>query len=160
MKVSKNSTIFDNKTKRFRVVLLLLLLAVTITFIWSNSLEGPNASQAKSLKVLEKITPFLEFFVGKGNVTDFLVRKLGHFTEFFALGFELALFISILNRVKLQPVINCMSLSLAVAVTDESLQILSNRGSMVSDVLLDFCGSVSGILFILLLYFIFKSRKN
>lgn len=48
-------------------------------------------SAAESGRVTEWLKPFLEVFVGQGNVTDHLVRKLAHFTEFAALGFQLLL---------------------------------------------------------------------
>lgn len=107
---------------------------------------------------MDTITPILEVFVGKGNVTDHLVRKLAHFVEFGALGCELALLTVLRKRVRLQPVINCLFIGLAVAVIDETIQIISNRGSQVSDVLLDFSdvlldfsGAVTGIVFVLLI---------
>lgn len=160
MKAFKNTISSIDKKRRFRVIVLVLLVVVTTIFIWSNSLESRSESQIKSLNVLEILTPILEPFVGKGNVTDYLVRKLGHFSEFCILGTELALIINTLNRVRFQSIVNCMSISLAVAVVDESLQIISSRGSQVSDVLLDFCGSFTGIVFILLIYLIFIAQKS
>jgi VanZ family protein len=65
--------------------------------------------------------------------------------------------------VRVQPVINCLSASLAAAVTDESLQLLSARGSQTKDVLLVFCGAVTGMSFILLIYgiiILFKKHKR
>lgn len=150
----------NSKIKCVRIVLALLLLAATVIFIWHNSLQDPATSQARSLKALEKIAPYLEKIIGKGNVTDHLIRKLGHFTEFFALGCELILITIILGKVKFQSVINCLSASLAVAVTDEALQIISHRGSQVSDVVLDFCGAFTGAMFILFIYLIIRAMTS
>ncbi len=52
----------------------------------------------------------------------------------------------------IQAVVNCLSAGLAAAVTDEALQLLSDRGSQVSDVLLDLGGAAAGTAFILLIY--------
>ncbi|MEA4888168.1 MAG: VanZ family protein [Clostridiaceae bacterium] len=139
------------KANQMLIVLIFILLLTTIAFIWSNSLQSIPESQERSLGVMDKITSVLEVFVGKGNVTDHLVRKLAHFTEFSALGCELALLAVLRKSVRLQPFINCLFIGLAVAVIDETIQIFSNRGSQVSDVLLDFSGSVTGIVFVLLI---------
>lgn len=133
-------------------VLTALLLAATLAFIWGNSLESVKVSGTKSGTVLHLIAPVLEPVVGAGNVTDHLVRKIAHFTEFGALGCELAVLAVLRGRVRLQSVVNCLSAGLAAAVTDESLQLLSGRGAQVSDVLLDLCGVVAGIAFLLLIY--------
>lgn len=111
-------------------------------------------SQEKSLSIVEVVKPILEPIVGKGNVTDHLVRKLAHFAEFGALGCELMLLSSIRKRRGIQPIVNCLFAGLSTAVVDETIQIFSNRGSQVQDVLLDFAGAVTGILFILLIHWL------
>jgi VanZ family protein len=139
--------------RRILIIVIIVLLLATVCFIWGNSLESVAESDSKSTGVLDFLTPLLEIVVGRGNVTNHLVRKLAHFSEFGALGAELALLAVLLRRVKPQPVINCLFAALAVAVTDEALQLLTaGRGSQVSDVLLDFSGSVTGILLVLLIY--------
>jgi len=140
------------KTRRVFTVIVALLLIVTLAFIWGNSLEGVPESSEKSGGILKMVRPFLELFVGRGNATDHIVRKIAHFVEFGALGCELALLLVLRRRVGVQPVVNCLSFGLAVAVIDEALQLLSHRGSQVSDILLDFCGAATGSLFILLIY--------
>ena len=72
-------------------VLLLILIVLTLLFIWGNSLLSREQSSDESAWVMHLVTPLLEAFVGKGNVTEHLVRKLAHFTEFAMLGFELLL---------------------------------------------------------------------
>ena len=138
--------------RKIRTVLVVVLLLLTLAFIFSNSLLPVAESQKKSLGVTEIIKPVLEFFVGEGAVTDHLVRKLAHFTEFFVLGIELMLLCILHRRTRLQNVFNCLSFGLATAVIDESLQMLTDRGPMVSDVLLDFSGVLSGVLITFGLY--------
>jgi len=150
------------KTNRVLTVLIFILLLTTLVFIWGNSLQSVPDSQERSIGVMEKITPLLEVFVGKGNVTDHIVRKLAHFVEFGALGCELALLAVLRKRVRLQSVVNCLFAGLAVAVIDETIQIFSDRGSQVSDVWLDFSGAVTGIVFVLLIHLLVLAirRKN
>ena len=138
------------KARRFFTIAVALLLAATLAFIWGNSLESLEKSSAKSKSAMEDIAPLLEFFIGRA--TDHIVRKLAHFAEFSVLGGELAVLAVLRRRVRIQPVINCLSAGLAASVTDEALQLLPGRGSQVSDILLDFTGTVTGILFILLIY--------
>lgn len=97
------------------------------------------------------VKPFLEIFVGTGNVTDHLVRRIAHFAEYSALGCALALQLVPRRRVRWQSVINCAFAAMVVALTDETIQIFSGRGSQVQDVWLDFAGSCTGILFLLII---------
>ena len=129
-----------------QITVLLVIILLTIGFIWSNSLQSIPESQAESQSVLEIIEPILEAFVGEGNVTENLVRKLAHFAEFALLGVELVLLLAATHKISLQNVINCMFASLLVAVIDETIQVYSQRGSQVTDVILDFTGALIGIL--------------
>ena len=67
-------------------VLLLLAVLAALAFIWGNSLDSAVESSLKSGRMRKLIQPLLELLVGQGNVTDHLVRKLAHFTEFAVLG--------------------------------------------------------------------------
>jgi VanZ family protein len=144
-------------------IVVVVLLLVTLVFIWGNSLRSEKASGAESGCVLQMIQPFLESFLGKGIITDHLVRKLAHFTEFGALGAELALLVVLRGRPRAQALINGLAGGLAAAVTDEALQLLSGRGSMVQDVLLDFSGVVAGGAVLLAVYaasVVLRNRKT
>ena len=111
--------------------------------------------------MLKYVAIVLEPVFGKGNVTDHLVRKLAHFAGFGLMGVWLALFITMRGRVRLQSIVNCLFFGLSVAVLDETLQLLSDRGSQVSDVLLDFAGATSGIFVALVLrWAILRIKKS
>jgi len=148
------------KTRKILIIIDILLLISTLAFIWGNSLESAAESMQKSTGILTSVTPVLELFLGAGRVTDHIVRKIAHFAEFFLLGCEVMLLGIFLRRVRTQQVVNCLSVSLAAAVTDESLQLLSDRGAQISDVLLDFCGAACGILLLLLIYALTRIRKR
>lgn len=99
-------------------------------------------SAAESGRVTEWLTPFLEVLVGQGNVTDHLVRKLAHFTEFAALGFQFLL----LRRARTwTDVVRSAELGFFAAFLDESIQLLSVRGAQISDVWLDTGGVAFGV---------------
>ena len=124
----------------------IIFVLATLVFIWGNSLASVEESKETSTEVLEDVKPALETVVGEGKATDHLVRKLAHFTEFSALGIELALLLILLKRVRLQCIINCAFIGFAAAVTDETIQIFTGRGSQVQDVWLDFLGFCIGII--------------
>ena len=133
-----------NKLKIATIVIALFIIA-TLAFIWGNSLESVAVSSGKSKRLLKYVAIILGPVFGKGNVTDHLVRKLAHFTGFGLMGVWLALFIIMHGRVRLQSIVNCLFFGLSAAVLDETLQLFSDRGSQVPDVLLDFAGAASGI---------------
>ena len=127
--------------------ILVVLLALLLAFIWLHSMMPAEDSAEESQRVGQFLTPFLELLVGEGNVTDHLVRKLAHFCEYGALG----ILAGALLRVKKESGIFRWSYTLlcalAVAVVDESIQLLADgRGAQVQDVLLDAAGSLTGLL--------------
>jgi len=148
------------KSPKPLTIIFSILIITTLAFIWGNSLESIPESQSKSLAVLEMVKPFLEVFVGEDNATDHLVRKIAHFIEFGVLGCELALLIILRRREKWQPIANGLFFGLAAAVADESLQLLSARGSQVQDVLLDYCGFICGMAVTLAVATLVRSVKR
>lgn len=155
------SDISDMKKK-----ILILLIVFTLLFIWGNSVFDKEHSSWESNFVLELLTPVLEIFLGKGNVTEHFVRKLAHFSEFFALGAELLWFFSLTRNGKEQPSFRSALLALSHAVlsalTDETIQIFSGRGSAIPDIWLDIAGAASGILiaYLALLIILKQSAKE
>lgn len=126
--------------------LLTALVILTLAFIWSNSLLPRTESQELSRGLLAQICEALDGLgLSIDPENDHWLRKLAHFCEFGLLGCELCLLMFINGRECVQGFINCASLGLAAAVTDESLQLISNRGSQVQDVLLDFSGFITGL---------------
>ena len=102
--------------KSIGTALLLLAILAALAFIWGNSLDSAVESAVKSGRVRELLQPLLERLVGQGGVTDHLVRKLAHFTEFAVLGALLLLLTAAAFRVRLQSVVNCLFFLLLAAV--------------------------------------------
>ena len=133
-----------------------LLLFLTLSFIWGHSCIPTTSSAEESGRVLQWIAPFLEFFVGKGAVTDHLVRKLAHFTEYAALGPQ---FFLLRNDPLKSRILRSIELSFFVGFFDETIQILSDRGPQIADVWLDTAGAAFGVaICAILLLLIRKSR--
>ena len=134
--------------KKRRTIFLTILIILTLTFIFQNSMESVAQSEEKSTAVMEKVCFLLERVVGKGNVTDHLVRKLAHFFEFSVLGIEMSA-LSFLHHSPRRSLYFSVTLplfcGLIAALTDETIQIVSARGSQVQDVWLDFAGVCVGL---------------
>ena len=147
--------------KRWNIVLVLLLV-LTLAFIWGNSLLPRTESQEISRGLLAELCAVLEnvgLHIDPQN--DHWLRKLAHFGEFGMLGAELGLLLCLNRRQSVQGFVNCAFAGLAVAVTDEALQLISNRGSQVQDILLDFAGFLAGLLLWALLWILgSKSRER
>ena len=142
-----------------RRLALLIAIILTLAFIWGNSLLNREQSSDESAWVLQLVTPILELFVGKGRVTEHLVRKLAHFTEFSLLGFELFFWFSYVREKGKEILLLAMAHGLFAALTDETIQLFSARGSQVQDVWLDFAGATAGALFALLITILFRKRQ-
>ena len=142
-----------NRKAQLRLFLHLLLI-VTVCFIWSNSMVGKEGSASLSLR----LTAWLN---GIGiPVTHYFVRKSAHFCEFGLLGSELMMLFWLRGGVSLQSGCNAAFGALLSAVTDETIQIFSGRGSQVQDVVLDFSGALTGILFVSLTISLIGKRKS
>ena len=136
-----------NQKAQLRLLLRLVLIA-TLCFIWSNSMVGKEGSASLS----RTVTAWLN---GIGiPVTEHFVRKAAHFCEFGLLGCELMLLFWLRSGVHFQNLCNAAFAALLSAVTDETIQIFSGRGSQVQDVVLDFSGALTGILLVSLIMII------
>ena len=141
----------ENRKARLRLLLRLMLIA-TLCFIWSNSMVGKEGSASLS----RTVTAWLN---GIGiPVTEHFVRKSAHFCEFGLLGCELMLLFWLRSGVRFQNLCNAAFAALLSAVTDETIQSFSGRGSQVLDVVLDFSGALTGILLVSLL--MIEKRKS
>lgn len=152
--------------------MLRLLLVLWICFIWLHSAVPASGSSEESRIVGNFIRPFLELLLGKGSVTDHVVRKLAHFTEYTILGFLIganvaALTAKIRRQMKLSRagVFFCWSygllLAAAIALIDESIQLFSpGRSAQVTDVLLDTAGSFTGLILMTILLTVFGAVRG
>ena len=156
----KSEAVDGRKSRTIWIVLVCLLIAVTLGFIWGNSIKSRSESKLLSLGVLRWIRPLLGVIFYPENVTDHLVRKLAHFTEFGLLGAELIMLTYLLRKLRVRTVLHCLFAGLSAAAIDETIQIFSARGSQAIDVLLDFGGVVAGAAFALLIGWIFSANRR
>lgn len=148
------------KKKETVRAVLTVLIVLTLIFIFRNSTDSREESSALSLYVKELVGPILEVFVGKGNVTEHLVRKLAHFTEFFVLGAEFSFLLINEKKVGTAGVSLILLAGLVSALSDETVQLFFERGSSVKDVWLDFGGYCTAVALILLIFFADLRLRN
>ena len=141
------------KSKTKTVGIGFLILTVLWSFvIWSFSVKNAASSTVDSDAATSVIKSLLEnVFGAEFEINTNLIRKLAHFSEFAVLGFlSFFAFYFLEIRKKLQLIIYPVSFGLAVAGTDEFLQLFfEGRSAQITDVLLDTSGVLTAVLFLL-----------
>lgn len=134
----------DKKFKRkitISEIIIYICIVATLAFIWIHSAIPRVQSAGESGFILEILRPILSSFLHDEWVTDHLVRKIAHFTEYGALGVEFALLIRIIKKkTGWKWLLNTIYIGLTIALLDETIQIFSARGPMIEDVWLDLAG--------------------
>ena len=127
-----------------------ILIALTLAFIWSNSMQ----SRAVSGGMSGSLKTWLEQLLHT-EISEFLLRKAAHFLEFAVLGILLTgTFHGARNFTLAKP----MLFAVLTAMTDETIQSFTpGRNCALSDVWLDAAGALTGAV---LLWLIFKLRKK
>lgn len=144
------------KKKKIMTCMLSLCLVFTLYFIFGNSMDSREVSAEKSGLVQEVVNMAIEALGSEEAFTEHAIRKMAHFLEFFALGIELTAMCMIWK----QPLVWAAFSGLLAALTDETIQIFSKRGSSAADVWLDFSGVVVGLLLLWGCTYIHRRNKD
>lgn len=125
-----------------------LAALLMVCVIWGNSLVPGTGSGSLSLAVMDAIHGFLR---GLGLpyawVTNFVVRKCAHFTEYMVLGIIATHAFDIKGSHRLATVLATAVFLVAVPSIDETIQLfVPGRSGMVTDVLIDCSGAFTGVL--------------
>ena len=123
------------------------LTLLYLLFIYSKSMrpavESSNQSQGL-LKMIEKAFPFIVHTLG---LTEHVLRKMAHFGEYLILGMLLAQTVKVygfflVGQLWLVPLSGFL-----MASVDEGIQLFTEgRSCQLSDVMLDLCGVITGLL--------------
>lgn len=142
--------------KRSQTVLFIAMLLI-LSFIWGQSCASTAASAGESRFVTDSIIrPIIRAVLGEKaaqKITENLIRKVAHVAEYTVLG----LVFGLLLRERQPRFWPGLLLGLAAAFLDETLQIFTGRGSMITDIWIDLIGIAVGGLIALLFR---KTRKN
>ena len=142
--------------------LFAILSLLTAMFIWSNSLKSIPESSAQSSVIADKVQSVVDPQQKvERSVFHNLIRKLAHVIEFFVLGlFVCGFTICLGHELDKRFVSMPLLIVLLIAVGDEWLQVYTERGSLVTDVLIDFSGALAGLLMTAMLYKIILKLKT
>lgn len=140
-------------------IILIVLFALVLCFIWGNSLLPPETSAKFSSAVGELLSRLFGSGDGEGSVGGMPVRKLAHLVEFCALGVVVAFLLRFASsrEVKIGATV---TVGLAIPMIDETIQIFSGRGSSLSDVWIDVGGFVIGCAIAYLALYLIEKFKN
>ena len=148
------------RKRKILTVILSVLIVATVGFIWSNSMRTTVQSAEQSGETYSRLKAILDFLFGEDVVSHDAFRKFAHCAEFFFLGTEINLLIVTVKAYSLKRIWIPLLSGLFVAVTDECIQIFSNRGASVVDVLIDFCGIVVSTAMVLFILFLISKAKS
>lgn len=148
-----------------KIIAFALLSLLIAGFIWGNSLKTIEQSKSQSVPVADTIQPIVDPQEKiEKPVFHSLVRKAAHVTEFFALGLSVAGFAISLGAYLGKRLISMpILIVLSTAVLDEYIQYFAKRGSLVTDVVLDFSGAMVALLLVWLVrgvIALIKKRKE
>lgn len=137
-----------------RSIVFLILVIVLTAFIFSNSMQDAQTSSGQSGLFVALLEQFMGIF-GAAVPQDAavtIVRKGAHVAEFFLLGLCWGGVFLAQGARFLGKVIYVLFAGLLTACCDELIQMFSDgRGSMVSDVFVDFSGVILAALLCLLI---------
>ncbi len=124
----------------------LVAMAVMVLFIWGNSLVPGTESGGLSLSVVSTIRDALDALgIPSAWVTNFLVRKAAHFTEYAVLGILAARAFNLRHGAPAARILFACAVLVLVPSIDETIQLfVAGRSGQVTDVLLDCCGAATG----------------
>lgn len=126
--------------------LLVLIPIAVCLLIFHNSMDPIVKSDVQSGFVLRVLNHILAHFGCHHELTQFTVRKLAHFTEYFIFGFALTAILPALGRDGKPAPFLGLFVFLLVPLFDETIQLgSSGRNSSVLDVWLDFAGCVAAM---------------
>lgn len=142
--------------RKWAVVTCLMAL-----LIWGNSLVPGSGSGSLSLTVMEAIRGFLH---GVGLpyewVTNFVVRKCAHFTEYMVLGIPATHAFDLEGRHTFDVLLPTAVFLLLIPSIDETIQLfVPGRAGMITDVMIDCCGAATGVVLRYLLRSLMHAKK-
>ena len=134
----------------------LLGIGLNLMFIWGNSMLPGDLSGEISGGVFEYVQELFSVF---GSAGEFVLRKLGHFSEFALVGFLLAGLVRCFPLRRQDGFVLPLLGGLLTACVDETIQIFAaGRVSSLTDVWIDTAGVCTGLLLMQLLLWMKSSR--
>lgn len=143
----------DGKHISAKRIALLVITVLVVAFIFVQSILPQDLSSEESGWFSEHILNPVLNLLGLGSLNNQVVRKIAHVTEFTIL--SVLLLFCFHGRV-----VKSVGVGFLTAFLDESIQMLSDRGPMISDVWIDLIGVAIGTLLGFLLRMLMRRRKK
>ncbi len=138
-----------------------LTVAITI-FIFMNSLQIGEDSAKMSAGITQLIVDLLQSLKFDIELADlhFFIRKVGHFTEYFALGISTSVLLNCIFESRRYTAISTLYCFI-IAVCDEFIMqgATAGRHPAWTDVLIDTCGAICACGVVILIIILLKKRK-
>lgn len=146
---------------RFRIIVF-MLTAGMVTFAFVHSSMPADLSGEESESVMDFLQYIFNFFGFNAELTDHIVRKAAHFTEYTAIGMLLVSCAYSFSRTKpYRYYSQILFAGLATAVCDETIQLnVPGRSGQITDVLLDFSGVITGAVIMLIFYSVYRKIRK
>lgn len=140
---------------------LLGITTLLVVFIFTRSLTPSIQSAEESTNVLVGINSYFQSIGFNIELSDFIIRKAAHFTEFMCLGILLTLTLNRFFYNYTKYIFADLFLVTIIPLCDEGLQYFSvGRSPEVKDVFLDLGGAVTGIIIVTVIMVICKKIKD
>lgn len=140
-----------------KATVFIILAVLSTAFIFSNSCQSAAVSSEHSGRIVSLIMRYID--IDNGTLTT-IIRKLAHVFEFFVQSVWIGLALIALKYFS-KNIIYILFCGLLTACIDEFLQLFfDGRGSMVSDIFIDFSGTLIGIVFCTVIYMLINKRKK
>ena len=143
-----------------RIVLTVLTVAAVAAIFYNSSLSAVESTEQSS-PLTDMINAFLHSIHINITLTEGLVRKLAHFTEYTVLGTLLGTTVYLYRFDRKKALLTVLPIGAAVPVIDELIQLFpEGRSCQVSDMVIDFCGMMFGMLIVTLVVTLIMKRKR
>jgi VanZ family protein len=158
----------NKKQKRIlKIATLILLVAAVFIIVWFTSKTGEE-SHRTSQWLAKKIENFIgrHFTIDRRDVfwtstLNAILRKVGHFVEFFFLGMTAATFLILVFPRKRFSALSAIALCALTALLDEFRQsFVAGRTPQWLDVKLDMVGSLCGITLVFIIWIIYSKMMR
>ncbi len=152
----------NNRASVRFTAIIFVLTALMLLFCWVHSCFPASVSSQESDGFYRVFYWFFGLFGAGQIVTQHIVRKLAHFSEFAAVGGLLLSCAYCFDRRQPQRyAVQVLFAGLSAALIDETIQLfIEGRAGMIADVWIDFAGVVTGALLLLAFYAVYRRTKR
>ena len=135
------------KKEKILRILHVVLLVLTLSFIWGQSFLPTLASRDEGNAVIQTVIgPVKKVITGEAETSDLfraVARKYAHAAEFAVLGLIVVPFFR--KRKLWETILPSLFICMGCGLIDETIQIFNDRSARVIDVWIDTGGAIAGI---------------